>query len=949
MDKQYKILGMTCSGCQKKISEKLNSIEGIKADVNLENGTATISSGKEFELNTLNKALEEIGNYKLEDPDHPEKAFIKPQDRISPSSVYYCPMECEGDKVYFQQGKRCPVCNMFLVPIEEKLSKDPNFKPAYSKTNLPENFKDNIGKYYCPMFCESDKVYDSNVGCPVCHMHLEEITEDLVKNSETHSHNHNHNHNHHHHHHEAPKVTDEMAGKYYCPMYCEGDKVYDSNVGCPVCGMDLVKYPEKKTAKYTCPMHPEIIRNEPGDCPICGMDLVRMPDKDDDEDETYNVLKKKLIISLLFTVPVFILSMGGMFLRFPFSHQIQGIIELVLTLPVLFYSGWFLMKRGWISFKTWNLNMFSLIVLGVAAAFIFSVVALAFPNIIPHEIRGHNHEIPLYFEAVCVILTLVILGQLMEAAAHKKTGNAIRELMNLSPDEANLIINGEEKKVLLSQVKIGDLLKVKPGEKIPVDGKITEGNSNVDESMITGEPIPVEKNINDKVTSGTINGNQVFIMKAEKVGDETLLSQIIKMVNEASRSKAPIQKLTDKVSKIFVPTVILIAVLTFVLWQLFGPEGQKTLFAFVNAVAVLIVACPCALGLATPMSLMVGIGKGAKNGILIKNAEALEQMNKVNVLITDKTGTLTEGKPSVEHIETINNDQNSILKIAYSLNQNSEHPLSNAVIRKAKDENISAEKVEKFENISGKGVKGNVNGKTVYLGNESLLTLNQISIPENLKQKAIEVQEKAHTISYVARENEVLGFISFSDKIKESSKKAVQQLLSEGIDVIMMTGDNEHTAKAVADELGIKHFKANCHPEDKLNEVKKLQQQGKIVAMTGDGINDSPALAQANIGIAMGTGTDVAIESAEITLLKGDILGVAKAKLLSEKLLKNIKENLFFAFIYNVLGVPIAAGLLYPFFGILLSPMIAAAAMSFSSLSVILNSLRLNSVNLDIE
>ncbi|MFP3590609.1 heavy metal translocating P-type ATPase [Chryseobacterium sp. SIMBA_038] len=948
MQQQYKILGMTCSGCQKKISEKLNSLEDIKADINLENSTAAIISDKEIEISALNKALEEIGNYKLEDPNSPDKAFIKPQDRVSPSSVYYCPMECEGDKVYFKQGQRCPDCNMYLVPIEEKLAKDPNYKPTYSSTNLPENFKDNIGKYYCPMFCESDKVYDEKVDCPVCNMHLEEITEDLVKNSTSHTHSHSHSHINNH---EAPKVTDEMAGKYFCPMYCEGDKVYDSNVGCPVCGMDLVKYPEKKVAKYTCPMHPEIIRDEPGDCPICGMDLVRIPDTDDEEeDKTYNILKRKFIISLAFTIPVFILSMGGMFINFPFSHQIQGIIELILTLPVLFYSGWFLMKRGYISLKTWNLNMFSLIVLGVAAAFIFSIIALVFPDIMPHEIRGHNHEIPLYFEAVTVILTLVILGQLMEAAAHKKTGNAIRELMNLSPDEANLMVNGEDKKVLLSQVKIGDLLKVKPGEKIPVDGKITEGNSIVDESMITGEPIPVEKMANDRVSSGTINGNQVFIMKAEKVGDETLLSQIIKMVNDASRSKAPIQKLTDKVAKIFVPTVILIAVLTFILWQFFGPEGQKTLFAFVNAVAVLIVACPCALGLATPMSLMVGIGKGAKNGILIKNAEALEQMNKVNVLITDKTGTLTEGKPSVEYIETVNNeDKNQLLKLAFSLNQNSEHPLSNAVIKKAKEQNINTEKVQQFENISGKGVKGNINGKTIYLGNETLLTSNQIAIPENLKRKAVEVQSKAHTISYVAEDNLVLGFISFTDKIKESSKKAVHQLIIEGIDVMMMTGDNEHTAKAVADELGIKHFKANCLPEDKLNEVKKLQKEGKIVAMTGDGINDSPALAQANIGIAMGTGTDVAIESSEITLLKGDLLGVAQAKLLSEKLLKNIKENLFFAFIYNVLGVPIAAGLLYPFFGILLSPMIAAAAMSFSSLSVILNSLRLNSVDLNIK
>ncbi len=911
MYQQYKVLGMTCSGCQKKISEKLNSLDHISAKVNLENSSVEITSDKDINLNDLNKALSEIGNYKLEDPNKPENTFVKPQDRVSPSSVYYCPMECEGDKVYFQQGKRCPDCNMYLVPIEEKLAKDPNHKPTYSSTNLPESFKDNIGNYYCPMFCEGDKTYDEKTDCPVCHMHLEEITENLVKNSTSHSHQH-----HNHQHHETPKVTDDMAGRYYCPMFCEGDKTYDSNVGCPVCGMDLVKYPEKG---------------------------------EEETDDTYLILKRKFIISLAFTIPVFILSMGGMLIDFPFSHNTQAIFELILTLPVLFYSGWFLMKRGWVSFKTWNLNMFSLIALGVAAAFIFSIIALAFPDLLPHEIRGHNHEIPLYFEAVCVIMTLVILGQLMEALAHKKTGNAIKELMNLSPDEANLMVDNEEKRVPLSEVKIGDILKVKPGEKIPVDGKIIEGNSVVDESMITGEPIPVEKNIDDQVTSGTINGNKVFLMKAEKVGDETLLSKIIKMVNDASRSRAPIQKLTDKVAKVFVPTVIVVAVITFILWQIFGPQGQKTLFAFINAVAVLIVACPCALGLATPMSLMVGIGKGAKNGILIKNAEALELMHKVNILITDKTGTLTEGKPSLEHIETVNNSsENVILKLAYSLNQNSEHPLSSAVIKKAKTDHISAEKVEKFENISGKGVKGIINGKTVYLGNENLLVSNGIQIPEDLKLKAKEIQLKAHTISFIAQENEALGFISFSDKIKESSKKAVQHLINEGIEVIMMTGDNENTAKAVADELGIKKYKASCLPEDKLNEVKKLQEQGKIVAMTGDGINDSPALAQSNVGIAMGTGTDVAIETAEITLLKGDILGIAKAKILSEKLLRNIKENLFFAFIYNVLGIPIAAGLLYPFFGILLSPMIAAAAMSLSSLSVILNSLRLNSVDLNI-
>ncbi|WP_312751703.1 copper-transporting P-type ATPase [Epilithonimonas hominis] len=875
-----------------------------------------------------------------------------PNQRISPSSVYYCPMECEGEKLYFKPG-RCPVCNMFLVPIEER--EDHKNKPqTYSKTNLPESFKEKIGDYFCPMFCEGDKTYESDSGCPVCHMHLEEITEDLVRSQmpdagSLHTHQNTK--------HLTPNIHQE--GKYYCPMYCEGEKVYDSNVGCPVCGMDLVKIPEKKAIEYTCPMHPEIVQNEPGDCPICGMDLVPKPAKNNDhEDETYKLLKRKFWTALGFSVPVFILSMGGMFIDWPFSHQIQGILELILTLPVLFYAGWFLMKRGWVSFKTWNLNMFSLIALGVAAAMIFSLIALFVSDILPHEL-AHGGSIPLYFESVCVILTLVIMGQMMEARAHMKTGKAIEALMNLSPDTANLIVDGKEKKVSLAEVKINDILRVKPGEKIPVDGKITEGNSNVDEAMITGEAIPVEKKSGDKVTSGTINGNGSFLMRTEKVGDETLLSQIIKMVNEASRSKAPIQKLADKISKIFVPTVIAISVLTFVLWYIFGGEN-KFIYAFVNAVAVLIVACPCALGLATPMSLMVGIGKGAQNGILIKNAEALEEMHKINVLITDKTGTLTEGKPSLDHIETLENiDKNEsseahldqrekILKLAGSLNQNSEHPLSNAVLDQFKAENLQFENVQNFENISGKGVKGIINNEDVLLGNEALLKHFNIEIPEDLKQKVILKQDEAKTISYLAKSGKVMGFLSFSDKIKSTSKQAIDYLHSQNIQVIMMTGDNEHTAKAVATELGIKNYKANCLPEDKMNEIKKLQAEGKIVAMTGDGINDAPALAQSNIGIAMGTGTDVAMESAEITLLKGDILGVAKSKILSEKLLKNIKENLFFAFIYNVLGIPLAAGLLYPFFGILLSPMIAAAAMSFSSVSVILNSLRLNNVKLEI-
>lgn len=830
-----------------------------------------------------------------------------PSEKISPSSVYYCPMECEGEKVYFAPGKRCPTCNMFLVPIEERA--DYKNKPqTYSKTNLPENFKDKIGEYFCPMFCEADKTYDSDIGCPVCHMHLEEITNELIQNSQfsiqsLKSGNPN------------PELGTQNAGKFYCPMFCEGDKVYDSNVGCPVCGMDLVQIPGKSG---------EIA-----------------------EDKTYQILRNKFLIALSFTIPIFVLSMGGMWFKFPFSSQTQGFLELLLSITIIFYAGWFLLKRGWISFKTWNLNMFSLIALGSVAAFIFSLIALIFPNILPHEF-SHGGKIPYYFESVAVILTLVIMGQMFEAKAHQKTVKAIEELINLSPKEAHLIINNTEKQIPLSEVKVGDFLRVKPGEKIPVDGKITEGNSVIDESMITGEPIPTEKNSGMKVTSGTINGNGSFIMVAEKVGDQTLLSQIIKMVNDATKSKAPIQKLADKISKIFVPIVIAISIFTFLLWWIFGGENALN-YALINAVAVLIVACPCALGLATPMSLTVGISKGAKNGILIKNADALEQMHKVNVLITDKTGTLTEGKPVLEDIFTFGNtEKNDILKWAASLNQNSEHPLSMAVLDEFKNKNLDFDTIENFENISGKGLKGTIDGEMFLLGNESLMQEFGIDISDDVLNKLNDFKNEAKTISFLAKEKKVLGILTFSDKIKESSLKAIQYLQKNNIEVVMMTGDNEQTAKSVAATLGIKKYVANCLPQDKLKEIKKFQNQGKIVAMTGDGINDAPALAQANVGIAMGTGTDIAIESAEITLLNGNLLGVAKAKILSEKLLKNIKENLFFAFIYNILGIPIAAGLLYPFFGILLSPMIAAAAMSFSSISVILNSLRLNNTKLDI-
>lgn len=854
--KKYNVLGMSCEGCQKKISSTLNDLEGIKADVNLAGNFVKISSEKEIDIEKLNAELKNAGNYVLEDPEKPKSTeFIPPQDRVSPSSVYYCPMECEGDKVYFVQGKRCPVCNMYCVPIEEK----------------EENRKKGM-----------------------------------------HQQHHETKHEHH------VETFSEKLGEYYCPMFCEGDKTYPENVGCPVCGMDLVK--------------------------ITGND-------DESEDETYKNLKKKFWISAAFTLPVFILSMGGMFFEFPFSSKISGFLQLLFTLPVVFYTGWFLFKRAWISFKTWNLNMFSLIGLGASAAFVYSIFALFFPSLIPHEFMQNHHEVPLYFEAVAVILTLVIFGQMLEAKAHQKTGNAIKELMNLSPKEAHLIQNNVEKNIPISEVKIGDILKVKPGEKIPVDGEIIEGNTTIDESMITGEPIPAEKKLGDKVTSGTINGNQVFLMKTEKIGKYTLLSQIIEMVNSASRSKAPIQKLTDKVSKIFVPVVIAISVLTFIFWYFFGGEN-RAIFALVNALAVLIVACPCALGLATPMSVMVGIGKGARNGILIKNAEALEEMEKVNVIITDKTGTLTEGKPSLTQISSENILENEALQLAASLNKNSEHPLSQAVLNKAKffdsAQNDNLKEVKNFENISGRGILGEIDGKKLFLGNIHYLKENHFEISENLLQKAQILENEANTVSYLTIDGKAVAVFGFKDKIKENAKSSIKSLQNKGIEVIMMTGDNEATAKHVAESLGIKKYFANCLPQDKINEVKNLQNQGKIVAMTGDGINDAPALAQANVGIAMGTGTDIAMNSAEITLLKGDISGVAKSKILSEKMMKNVKENLFFAFAYNTLGIPIAAGLLYPIFGVLLSPMFAAAAMSFSSVSVIANSLRLNNVKLKI-
>jgi Cu2+-exporting ATPase len=597
--------------------------------------------------------------------------------------------------------------------------------------------------------------------------------------------------------------------------------------------------------------------------------------------------------------------------------------------------------RAWKSIISWNLNMFTLIGIGTGIAFLFSIAGLLFPDYFPNEFKHHG-TVSLYFEATVVILTLVLLGQLMEAKAHGQTNKAIKELLKLAPTEATLVIDGTDKLISIHDIVKGDLLRVKPGEKIPVDGKITDGESSIDEAMISGEPIPVDKTIGDAVSAGTINGNRSFVMVAEKVGSETLLSQIVQMVNDASRSRAPIQKLADSIAKYFVPIVVIISALTFVVWSKLGPE-PAVVYGFINAIAVLIIACPCALGLATPMSVMVGVGKGAQSGVLIKNAEALENMDKVNVLIMDKTGTITEGKPSVEKVFSSNNDSANLLQNIASLNQYSEHPLAQAVVNYAKSKNVSLMEVKDFESISGKGVIGTVANKKVALGNRKLMEQIEANIPDDLETKIIAEQKLGKTVSYISMDGIAVGFVSISDKIKPTSAAAIKELRRQGIEVIMITGDNENTAKAVADELHLTGFIANSLPEDKLAAIKRLQSEGKIVAMAGDGINDAPALAQANIGIAMGTGTDVAIESAKITLVKGDLQGIVKAKNLSHAVMRNIKQNLFFALVYNVFGISVAAGVLYPVFGILLSPMIAAAAMSFSSVSVIMNSLRLRS------
>lgn len=905
----YTVTGMSCDGCRTKVEKTLNAIDGVEAVVTLEPAIATITMEKHVPTEKFQEALTAAGKYTIE------------MSHLKDSSP----------KIRKESKEKSCCSNDHNQHTDSKIKEKPN----------------TLGEYYCPMHCEGEKVYDKAGDCPVCGMRLEKVSKSEKKSEEKSCCG-------------SKKESDKKdfssatiaPGKYYCPMHCEGDKVYDKAGDCPVCGMDLVKAPELTVEKprYTCPMHPEVVQEGPGSCPICGMDLVPMKPVDSEENKTYLDLLHKMKIALLFTVPIFIIAMSDMIPNNPLMQimdmKMWNWIQFALSLPVVFYAAWMFFVRAWKSILTWNLNMFTLIGIGSGVAFLFSLFALFFPDVFPAEFKTESGTVHLYFEATTVILTLVLLGQLLEAKAHSQTSGAIKELMKLAPTEATLVENGKDTVISIHDIKKGNLLRVKPGDKIPVDGKITEGESTIDESMISGEPIPLDKKKDDAVIAGTINGNKSFVMVAEKIGSETLLSQIVQMVNDASRSRAPIQKLADKIAKYFVPIVVMVSVVTFFIWASFGPESNALIYGFINAVAVLIIACPCALGLATPMSVMVGVGKGAQSGVLIKNAESLENMNKVNVLITDKTGTITEGKPSVEKVFSANNQEDDLLQNIASLNQYSEHPLAQAVVNFAKTKKLSLIEVKDFESVTGKGVMGTVENKKVALGNKKLMEAVNAEVSEEIENKIIAEQKLGKTVSYISVDKTVLGYVTITDAIKATSIAAIKELMNQGVEVIMLTGDNKNTAKAVADELHLTSFIAGCLPEDKLKEIKRLQAEGKIVAMAGDGINDAPALAQADIGIAMGTGTDVAIESAKITLVKGDLQGIVKAKKLSHAVMKNIRQNLFFAFFYNALGIPIAAGVLYPFFGILLSPMIAALAMSFSSVSVIANALRLRNLKI---
>ncbi len=745
--------------------------------------------------------------------------------------------------------------------------------------------------------------------------------------------------------------TGDKPSRYTCPMHPE--VVQDHPGNCPKCGMALepmaVPAGAAKTG-YTCPMHPEVVQDHPGNCPKCGMALEPVAARTEEKNEELIDMSRRFWLSAVLAVPVFVLAMVAdlfpAWLPSGLSMQTVQWVEFALATPVVLWGGWPFFVRGWQSIQSWNLNMFTLIALGVSVAWIYSVVALLAPQVFPPIMQMEGGLVDVYFEAAAVITTLVLLGQVLELRARSRTNAAIQLLLGLAPNTARVVRkDGTEEDIPLDQVQPGDTLRVRPGEKVPVDGTVIDGESNVDESMVTGEPIPVAKSAGEKLIGATVNGTGSMLMRAEKVGADTLLARIVSMVAEAQRSRAPIQKVADVVAGYFVPAVVGIAVVAFVVWWAVGPEPRLA-HAVVNAVAVLIIACPCALGLATPISIMVGTGRGAMAGVLVKNAEALEVMEKVDTLVVDKTGTLTEGKPKLVAVQAQEGfAENEVLRVAASLERASEHPLAEAIVRGAQEKGIELVKANNFQSITGKGITGNVGGQVVAVGNMKLLESLGINAGELAKQ-ANKQRADGKTVMLIAVDGKAAGFIGVADPIKDSTPEAIRNLHAEGIKIVMLTGDSRATAEAVASKLEIDRVEAEVLPEEKAEVVKKLQAEGRVVAMAGDGINDAPALAQADVGIAMGTGTDVAMESAGVTLVKGDLRGIVRAIRLSRATMRNIRQNLFFAFIYNSVGVPIAAGVLYPFFGLLLSPIIAAAAMSFSSVSVISNSLRLNRVKL---
>ncbi len=739
---------------------------------------------------------------------------------------------------------------------------------------------------------------------------------------------------------------------YTCPMHPE---IQQRGPGsCPKCGMALepMGAPAASATKteYTCPMHPEIVQDHPGTCPKCGMALEPRTVEVEEDDAELRYMTRRFWFSAALALPVFLSAMSAEF----WPEAMAGIIdprvrqwlEMILATPVIVWGGWIFYVRAVQSVINRSLNMFTLIGLGVSIAWLYSVIAVLFPGIFPKEVFNDMGVVPVYFEAGAVIVTLILLGQVLELRARSQTNAAIKLLLGLAPKTARIVReDGREEDIPLEHVQVGDKLRVRPGEKIPVDGEVLEGESSVDESMVTGEPIPVTKGPGDHLIGATVNGTGGLLMRAEKVGADTLLSQIVKMVAEAQRSRAPIQRLVDVVSSYFVPAVVVIAIITFIVWYAVGPEPALA-YALINAVAVLIIACPCALGLATPMSIMVGTGRGAMMGVLFKNAEALEVMRKVDTLVVDKTGTLTEGHPELVAVEPADGfEEQRILTLAASLERSSEHPLAAAIVRGAESRGLGLLRTENFQSVTGKGVTGTVDGHTVALGNLALLRDLGVDVAD-LPQRADALRAEGETVMFLAIDGQAAGLVGVADPIKETTPEAIRQLHDEGIEVVMLTGDSRKTAEAVAAKLGIDRVQAEVLPDQKAEVVKRLQAEGKVVAMAGDGINDAPALAQAQVGIAMGTGTDVAMESAGVTLVKGDLIGIVRARRLSRATMRNIRENLFFAFIYNTLGVPVAAGVLYPFFGILLSPIIAAAAMSFSSVSVIANALRLKRIRI---